>query len=117
MKKTILSALAACALTISATASASYQYGTVTEFIVTPDRATFQLDTTDGADMREGCLDPAKPLNFVIDFADLGGKAMYEVVYDARKNGTKLGINGDGTCIGDEFEKADSIAPAWVPTT
>lgn len=102
---------AAIVLAASFSASASFQHGTVTELSVSHDRATFQLDVSTGIDIRESCLDSSKPLNFIIDFTRPGGRAMFDTVVAARNAGTVLGVNGDGVCAGDEFEKADSIAP------
>lgn len=90
----------------------SFQLGTVTELSVSHQRATFQLDTSaDNIDIRVNCLDSAKPLNFIIDFTQPGGRMLFDTVVAARQAGSKLAINGDGVCMGDEFEGVDTINP------
>jgi uncharacterized cupredoxin-like copper-binding protein len=110
LSKAIL--IASVALSLPAIAG-SFQVGTVKEFAVGHDGASFQLDTTQtGIDIRESCLDPNKELSFRIDFTKVGGMAVFETVMDANKNGTQLQVNGDGVCIGDEQETADRIVPS-----
>jgi hypothetical protein len=38
--------------------------------------------------------------------------ALYNVVKESRKDQTKLGVNGTGVCLNNEFEMVDVIAPA-----
>lgn len=122
MKKLLLSVTLTMSLVLTATSAlaGSFQLGTVTELSVAHDRATFQLDTSQGGiDMRDVCLDASKELNFIIDFSQAGGLALLDVVREARKNGTNLGINGNGQCVGNEQEGVDTIAPAQpvIPTS
>lgn len=119
MKKLLVTAALTLSVALTATSAiaGSFQLGTVTELSVSHDRATFQLDTSaDQIDIRESCLDSSKELNFIIDFSKVGGAALLDVVREARANDTKLGINGDGVCIGDEQEGVDTIAPKMPPS-
>jgi len=118
MKKTLLSIALVTAATLGATAANaapnSYQLGTVTELVVGPGGASFQLDTSaDNIDIRSDCNDAGAPLNFTIDTTTIAGAKMFDLVLDAKKGGYKLGVNGDGVCVGTEAEKADSIAPSF----
>lgn len=104
------SIIGVCSITLSSMAMAgSYQYGSVSELIIKSDSVTFQLDTADGIDIRDGgCT--GEQLNFVIDFKNqLAAKAMLDVVLESKRNGNKLGVNGSGNCQYD-FEKVDTIA-------
>ncbi len=117
MRKTLnslaVAAIMASALAVSATAQAqnTYQLGSVTEFAVGPTQASFQLDTTNGADIRAACMDSIAPVNFVIDFTQVGGKPMFDMVMEAKRTGQMLGVNGKETCIGTEATLADRIVP------
>ena len=108
MKRTIAMLIIA---TASMSASASYMYGTVSELAITHDSATFQIDTMNGYNGQDVC-DVSKALNFKIDFTKPGGMALYNVVKESRKDQTKLGVNGTGVCLNNEFEMVDTIAPA-----
>ncbi len=105
-------AIAASILLSTSAFAGSYQFGTVTELIADTEQVSFQIDTSNGADIRaDNCN--GQPLNFVIDFNLPTAQAMFELVHDARKNGTSVGVNGDGVCwAGGEFERVSSIAPA-----
>ncbi len=110
MKRITTSLLLTLAVSSSAFAG-SYQYGKVTEVATTGDAVTFQLDTTDGADIRaDNCQ--ADTLNFSINFATkAAAKAMFDIVMESKRTGVKIGVNGDGNCWANgEFENADSIA-------
>ncbi len=109
MKKLLPAITLGCSFAATA---GSFQLGTVTELSISHQQANFQLDTSaDNIDIRSSCLDASKPLNFIIDFSQPGGRALFDTVVAARKDNTKLGINGDGVCVGDEFEKVDTINP------
>lgn len=107
MKKLLLTS----ALVLSLQANASFQLGKVTEVAITHESASFQLDTTNGLDNREACLDPVKPLNFLIDLTSAGGVVLLEQVLNAKATGSNLAVNGDGNCIGDETEKLNRLVP------
>ncbi len=87
---------------------ASYQFGTVQELALQADRATFQLDTSNGVDLQDVC-DLSKELNFTIDLNTAGGVAMFEAVKEAKVSGTSIAVNGSGVCQFDEFEAVDTI--------
>ncbi|UTZ29695.1 hypothetical protein HB761_24305 [Vibrio campbellii] len=90
----------------------SYQYGTVSEYVVETNRVTFQLNTSYGEDIRaEGC--DGEPLNFSIDLNEAAAPYMVSIIEKAALDNYKqIGVNGDGHCWGNgEFEKVESIAP------
>ena len=102
----------AASLLLATSAQASFQVGQVTEVAIGHESASFQLDTSNGGlDLRESCLDVSKPLNFVIDLSAAGGVVLLEQVLKAKSEQGTLAVNGDGQCIGDEFEKLDRLVP------
>lgn len=118
MKKTLLAVAATLALSTAAHAG-SFQVGTVTEFVTETDRFTFQLDTTNsGTDNRAPNCN-AEKLNFSVSFGQPhipGAEPMYEIVKEAKLNGLKIAVNGDGNCwAGGEFENATSISLESTP--
>ena len=95
----------------SSVIAGSYQYGKVTELVTEGDRVTFQLDTTNGADIRDQSCN-GTTLSFVIDFnTQITANIMYDTVLESKRDGIAIGINGAGNCIeGSEFEQVASIA-------
>ena len=112
MKKALI--LMAMTMAASQAVAGSYEFGTVSEFVVNPDRVTFQLNSANGSYMPDGCLDGGvvsgeKELNWVIPNSYPMAKQMFDTILKAKETGTTVGINGAGNCMG-EFEEVDSIA-------
>ncbi len=111
MKKSSIALLMTSTISMSVQAS-SFQVGTVKELAIDHQQVTFQLDTTaSNLDIRASCLDSSKELNFVIDMSQVGGSALYQAVSSAKQSGSSIAVNGDGVCIGDEFEKVSRLVP------
>ena len=90
----------------------SYQYGSVSEYVVETNRVTFQLNTSYGEDIRaEGC--DGELLNFSIDLNEATAPYMLSIIENvALDNLRQIGVHGDGHCWGNgEFEKVESIVP------
>ena len=101
-----------CTMSVSSAAIAgSYQYGKVSELITEGDRVVFQLDTANGADIRDVSCN-GETLNFVIDFnSKATAQIMYQTALESKRDGINIGVNGEGNCTpGGEFEQVSTIA-------
>lgn len=86
-------------------ASTIYQYGVVKEITVNHPYIIFKLDTTNGYSNNQLCT--SSQINFKINLQHLLGKATFEIVHDAKKNGHIIGVYGKGFCVNEESVSAD----------
>lgn len=87
-------------------ASTIYQYGVVKEITVTHPYIFFKLDTTNGYSNNQLCM--SSQINFKINMQHLLGKATFEIVHDAKKNGHIIGVYGKGFCVNEEAGSVDT---------
>lgn len=107
MKKSLSTLL--LALT-SLSASASYQYGLVSELALSPThlRVQIQPENANVDERSPNCTEGN--LTFFIKMTQPAATSIFKGLLDAKKDGRKIGIHGIGQCIlNGEQEEIDTV--------